>query len=139
MEEGKQRKVRKASETKIASTMCEATGYLATVFRSNLQPSPLHVEGSAQLLPATHPLFKAFESAVPARKRQWAITPKLLRGLYTLAGLAFPGTHNTPGAIAADLALVGLFFTMRSYKNTTTPQQGQSNTAGMLGVTFLEQ
>ena len=70
----------------------------------------LHIESSAQLFPAACSLFKAFENADLAPKRQQAITPKLLRGIYTLACLVFEVTHNTPPAIAADLKILGLFF-----------------------------
>jgi hypothetical protein len=122
----------------VAGTLRQATSNLATAFRNNLQPSPLHVAGSAQLLPATRSLFKAFANADPAPKRQRAITPKLLRGMYTLAGLDFPETHDTPAAIAADLAIVGLFFAMRSCENTTTPKPGRTKTVNMNGVTFLD-
>ena len=116
------------------STVLEATGYFATAFWNHLQPSPLHIEGSAQLLPATHSLFKAFENANPAPNQQRAITPK-----YTLAGLAFPESRDTPPAIAADLAIVGLFFAIRSCKNTiATPQPGKTKTVDMLGLTFLD-
>ena len=67
-----------------------------------------------------------------------AITPKLLRGMCTLAGLSLPMTHDLPAAIAADLAVVGLFFAMRSCENTTTPKPGKTKTVDMLGVTFLD-
>ena len=111
---------------------------MATAFRNNPQPRSLHVEGSAQLLPATRSLFKAFENADPASKRQRAITPKLLRDLHTLAGLAFPEIHDTPAAIAADLAIMGLFFAMRLCENTTTLRLGFTKMVGMLGVTVLD-
>ena len=123
----------------VTSTVREATGHLATAFRNHLEPSPMHIDGSAQVLPIARSLFKAFESADPAFKRQRAITPKLLRGMYiTLAGLAFAETHDTPSAIAADLAIVGLFFAMRSCENTTAPQPGKTKTVDMHGVTFLD-
>ena len=128
----------KRKKPMVASTVREATGHLATAFRNNLKPSPLHIAGSAQLLPSARSLFKAFENADPAPQRQRAITPKLLRGMYTLAGLAFDVTHDTPPAIAADLAIVGLFFAMRSCENTTTPQPGRTKTVDMRGVKFLD-
>jgi hypothetical protein len=103
-----------------------------------MQPSPLHVAGSSQLLPSARSLFKAFANADPAPKRQRAITPKLLRGMYKLAGLEFAETHDTPAAIAADLAILGLFFAMRSCENTTTPKPGRTKTVSMSGVVFLD-
>ena len=67
----------------VASTVREATSHLAMAFRNHLQPSPMHIEGSAQLLHAAHSLFKAFEHADPAPKQsQRTITPKLLQGMY---------------------------------------------------------
>jgi hypothetical protein len=122
----------------VASTVREATGHLATTFRDNHKQSPLHIEGSSQLLPATRSLFKAFSNADPAPQRQRAITPKLLRGMHALAGLALPTTHDLPAAVAADLAIVGLFFAVRSCENTTTPQPGRTKTVNMAGVTFWD-
>jgi hypothetical protein len=122
----------------VVSTVREATGHLATTFRDNHKQSPLHIEGSSQLLPATRSLFKAFSNANPAPQRQRAIAPKLLRGMHALAGLDLPTTHDLPAAVAADLAIVGLFFAMRSCENTTTPQPGRTKTVDMAGVTFLD-
>ena len=136
MEEGRRKNSGKASKT----NDCEHyAGSMATVFWNHLQPSPLHIVGSAQMLPTSiHSLFKVFVNADPAPKHQWAITPYLLQGMYTLAGLAFPESHDTPAAIAADLAIVGLFFAVRSYENTTIPQPDQTKMVDMLGVTFLD-
>ena len=52
--------------------------------------------------------------ADPAPQRQRAITPILLRGMYTLVvGWDFQVMHVlTPTAIAVDLAIVGLFYAM---------------------------
>jgi hypothetical protein len=98
----------------------------------------LHIAGSAQLLPSTHALFQAYSNIDPAPKRQRAITPKLLRGMYTLAGLDFPATSDLPAAIAAGLAIAGLFFTMRSCENSTTPKPGRTKTVAMAGIIFLD-
>ena len=62
--------VGKCTLTMVASTVREATGHLATAFWNHPQPSPMYIEGSAQLLPAARSLFNAFENADPARKRQ---------------------------------------------------------------------
>jgi hypothetical protein len=112
----------------VASTVREAAGHLAKAFRDNLEPSPVHLPGSAQLRPATRALFNAFSNADPAPKRQRAITPKLLRAMYTLAGLEFEETRDNPAAISTDLAILGFFFAMRSCENTTTPQPGLTKT-----------
>jgi hypothetical protein len=51
--------------------------------------------------------------------------------MHALAGLDLPTTHDLlPAAIAADLAIVGLFF--------ATPQPGRTNTVDMAGVTILD-
>jgi hypothetical protein len=98
----------------------------------------LHISGSAQLLPATRSLFNAFANADPATKRQQAITPEPLQGTHTLAGLEFRETRDTPAAIATNLAILGLFFAVRSCENTTTPKPGRTKTADMIGVIFLD-
>jgi len=121
----------------VAGTLREASSHLATAFRNNLQPSPLHVSGSSQLLPATRALFKAFSNADLAPKRQRAITPKLLQGVHRLAGLEFPERRDTPAAIATDLAVLGLLFAMRSCENTTTSKPGKTKTVEMVGAIFL--
>jgi hypothetical protein len=56
----------------------------------------------------------------------------------TLAGLEFRETRNAPAAIAADLAMLGLFFAMRSCENTTAPKPGRTKTVDMVGVIFLD-
>ena len=99
----------------------------AKVFRKILQPSPLHVAASAQLLPVNHSFFKAFVSADSlASKRHRAITlrncckrriPKqawLLKRLMIL--------HQPLWQIW--LSWLGFFFAMRLCKNTTTSQPG---------------
>ena len=58
--------------------------------------------------------------------------------MYTLSGLEFSVTRDTPAAIAADLAILGLFFAMRSCENTTTPKPGKTKTVDMVGVIFLD-
>ena len=122
----------------VASTVRQTASNLATAFRNNLQPSPLHIAGSAQLLPSARALLQAYANVDPAPKRQRAITPKLLRGMHTLAGLDFQVTRDLPAAIAADLAIAGLFFAMRSCESTTTPQPGRTKTVAMDGITFLD-
>jgi hypothetical protein len=122
----------------VAGYVRQAASHLAKTFRDHLQPSPVHLPGLAQLRPSTHSLFSAFANADPAPKRQRAITPKLLRVMCTLAGLEFRETHDSHAAIAADLAILGFFFAMRSCENTATPQPGLTKTVDMLGVVFLD-
>jgi hypothetical protein len=87
---------------------------------------------------ATRSLFGAFAHANPAPKRQQAITPRLMRGMCKLAGLASPQTHDAPASITADLAILGLFFAMRSCENIATPKPGHTKTVSMNGATFLD-
>jgi hypothetical protein len=122
----------------VAGTVREAAGHLAKAFRDNLSPSPVHLPGLAHLCPSTHSLFNAFANADPAPKRQQAITPKLLRTMHTLASLEFREAHDNPAAIAADLAILGFFFAMRSYENTAAPQPGLTKTVDMLDIVFLD-
>jgi hypothetical protein len=58
--------------------------------------------------------------------------------MYTLAGLDFAETRDTPAAIAADLAIAGFFFAMRSCENTTTPKPGRTKIVNMEGMIFLD-
>jgi hypothetical protein len=58
--------------------------------------------------------------------------------MHTLAGLEFRGTHDSPAAAAADLAIHGFFFAMRSCENAAAPQPGLTKTVDVLGVVFLD-
>jgi hypothetical protein len=84
-------------------------------FWHHLQPSPFHLKGSTQLCPFAKALFQAFNNVNPAAKRQQAITPKLLRGMFRLAGVAVDLTHDSPAAIIAELSIVAFFFAMGSH------------------------
>jgi hypothetical protein len=121
----------------VAGSVRQAASHLAKAFRDHLQPSPLHLPGSAQLRPSTHSLFSAFANADLAPNRQRAITPKLLRAMCTLAGLEFRETHDSPAAAAADLAILSFFFaTMRLCENAAAPQPGLTKTKKKLGFLF---
>jgi hypothetical protein len=58
--------------------------------------------------------------------------------MFTLAGLEFQETRDTPAAIAADLATLGFFFAMRSCENAATPKPGRTKTVDVVGVVFLD-
>ncbi len=58
--------------------------------------------------------------------------------MFTLAGLEFQETRDAPAAIAADLAMLGFFFAMRSCENATTPKPGRTKTVDVVGVVFLD-
>jgi hypothetical protein len=120
----------------VASTVQKAAGHVAAAFRHNLQPSPFHLKGSTQLHPFAKALFQAFNNVDPAAKRQQAITPKLLRGMFRLAGAAVALTHDSPAAIIAESSIVAFFFAMRSCECTTTPTPGGTKTINLAGAMF---
>jgi hypothetical protein len=106
-------------------TVREAAGHLATTFRHHFQPSPLHVSGSSHMHPTIRSLFKAFDNTDPPPNRQKAITPRLLRRMYSLSREEEPG-GNTIAAVTADLAILGFFYAMRSCENTAVPIRGRT-------------
>jgi hypothetical protein len=115
----------------VSSTVRDATSNLASAFRVQFQRSPFHVEGSTQLLPTVRALLKAYDNADPPPRRQKAITPKLLRKLFTLlSGL------SSAHAQAADTVLGGLFFTMRSCEHAKTPRPGRAKRVRMGCIVF---
>jgi hypothetical protein len=105
----------------VASTVRKAASHVAKAFRVHLKPSPLRIEGSVQLQPFAHALFQAFDNIDPAAYGQWAITPKLLQGMFWLAGLGIAMTHDSPITVATKIVIAGFFFAMRSCECMTTP------------------
>jgi hypothetical protein len=122
----------------VASTVRKAAGHLATAFRHNHQPSPLHVEGSPNLLPSIRSLFRAFDNVDPAISRQKAVTPKLLRRMFRVSGTGLAQTHDTAFAVVTELAIFGYFFAMRSCENTSTPKPGRTKIICLLGMIFRD-
>ena len=83
-------------------------------------------------------LLKAFDNEDPAKSQQRAMTPKLLRAMYRMAGANVPITHDTEFAIVAELAIMGFFYAMRSCEFTHTPQQGRTKLIRLRGIVFRD-
>ena len=122
----------------VSGTVQKAAGHVATTFRNHLQPSPFHLKGSTQLCPFARALVQAFNNVDPTAKRQRAITPKLLRGMFRLAGVAVLLTHDLPAAIIAELAIVAFFFAMRSCECAATSTPGKTKTINLAGIMFRD-
>jgi hypothetical protein len=109
----------------------DAAGYLAASFRSRFKRSPVHLEGSPQLLPTIRALLKAFDNTDPPPDRQKAITPKFLRKFFQfLSTERVNGTHNSLAHIA-DLVLGAFFFAMRSCEYTKSVPVGKTKRVRM--------
>ena len=106
--------VRDRQSPVVASTVRQATSHVAAAFRSNLRDSPLHIPNGTHLRPFVRSLLRAFENADPPKRQQRAITPKLLRSMFTRAGGTDPLTKDTMFSILSDLAIMAYFFVMRS-------------------------
>ena len=83
-------------------------------------------------------LLKAFDNADPARNQQRAITPKLLRAMYLMAGADVETTRDTEYAIIAELVIMGYFYAMRSCEFTRTPQRGRTKIIRLRGIVFRD-
>ena len=116
--------------------MRNATSSLASAFRDNLQPSPFHITNSSQLLSSVRSLLKAYENVDPPKKIQKAVTPKLLRCLFSHYG-GPPSTADTP-AHAADITIGGFFFAMRSCEYSKTPKPGKTKRVNLGNVVFRD-
>jgi hypothetical protein len=122
----------------VSVTVRKTAGYVATAFWNHLQPSPFHIKGSTKLLPFAKDLFQALDNINPAAKRQRAITHKLLRGMFRLAGILIYKTRDSPAAVIAKLAVVAFFFAMRSCECTATPTPGKTKTINLAGIVFRD-
>ena len=96
----------------------------------------MHVEGSANLRPFVRQLLKACNNKDPPKKQQRAITPKLLRAMFNLAGGGLELLRDTHQAIIAELAVIGFFYAMRSCELTNTPTEGRTKVIRLRGVKF---
>ena len=123
----------------VAGTLRQATGDVAATFRSNfLRISPMHVEGSSHLFPSIRALLKASDNVDPPSRRQKAITPKLLRAMFTLAGAGLETTKDTTMSVVSELAIIAYFYAMRSCEFTKTPLPGRTKVIKLSGVTFRD-
>ena len=120
----------------VANTVRTATGVLGSAFRGNFQQSPFHNPNAPHLRPVVRSLLQAYANADPSTKRQRAITPKLLRGMYSLSGAELPEYRDSHFAITSEIAIVGFFFAMRSCECTTTPTPGRTKIISLQGIIF---
>jgi hypothetical protein len=120
------------------STLRTATGHVASTFRDNFKPSPFHVEGSTNLRHQINELCRSYENVDPAPDKQKAITPKLLRSMFKLAGIGLPQFHDQTFAVITELAILGFFFAMRSCENTTPPKPGKTKLISLGGLVFRD-
>ena len=122
----------------VASTVRQASSHVASTFWGNLRDSPLHIPNGAHLRPFVCSLLKAFENEDPPKYQQRAITPNLLRSMFTRAGADDALTKDTFFAILADLAIMAYFFAMRSCEFTATPLPGRTKIIHLRGIVFRD-
>ena len=98
----------------------------------------MHISGSNHLRPFVRSLLKAFDNADPAKNQQRAITPKLLRAMYLMAGTNVEATQDSEFAIITELVIMGYFYAMRSCEFTRTPQRGRTKLIRLRGIVFRD-
>jgi hypothetical protein len=96
----------------------------------------MHGTGSANYHPLISELFQAYKNVDPPTEKQKAITPKLLRYMYTSAGGGNTSTHMLVTFVTAELAIMGFFWAMRSCENTTPPVPGRTRIIRLRGIIF---
>ena len=122
----------------VAGTLRKTTSNLAAAFRRNIGSSPLHLPGSANVRPFVRMWLKACDNGDPPKKQQRAITPQLLRFMYTRSGCDARETHDDDAAVVAEVAIVAYFYAMRSCEITTTPTPGRTKITRLRGVIFRD-
>jgi hypothetical protein len=121
----------------VLSTVRNAASNLAAAFWGHFQQSPMHIQGSTQLLPTTvRALLKALNNADLPAQCQKAITPKLLRKFFKLLASGTQNSGTTAQAHTADLVLGVFFFTVRSCKYTRTAKLGRTKHIRMGCIVF---
>ena len=98
----------------------------------------MHIPGSPHLRPSIRSLLRATSNVDPPPNRQKAITPKLLRAMFTMAGVGLKATNDTPMAIVSELAIMGYFYAMRSCEFTQTARPGRTKIISLDGVQFRD-
>jgi hypothetical protein len=98
----------------------------------------MHVPGSTHLRPSIRALLRALDNQDPPPNRQKAITPKLLKAMFDLAGAGLPLTQDTAMSVTTELAIAGYFFAMRSCEFTTTPKPGRTKIIAISGIHFRD-
>jgi hypothetical protein len=120
----------------VANIVRQATSNLGATFRGHCQQSPFHIPQSPNLQPFVHSLLSAYTNADPSTRRQLAITPKLLRGMFSLSGAERPERCDSDFAILSELPIVGFFYAMRSCEATTTSTPERTQIIALNGVVF---
>jgi hypothetical protein len=117
----------------VLSTVCDAAGYLAAPFLGSFQSSPIHFEGSSQLLPIIWALLKAIDKTDPPPDRQKAITPKFLPKFFQFlnAETSRSGKASTLPQHSVDLVLGAFFFAMRPCECTKSAPVGKTKAVSM--------
>lgn len=116
----------------LSGTVRETTSHVAASFRNHFKCSPFHNPVGSHFLPSISNLLKSYTDVDPATKRQKAISPKLLRHMYSLA----KGGGDNINFITAQLAIGGFFFAMRSCEQVQTPVPGKTKIIDLDGCTF---
>jgi hypothetical protein len=90
----------------VASTVRQATSYVASSFWKCFKPSPFHLEDHKAICPTIRQLLGAFKNLDLPRNHQKAITPKFHWVLYRLRGAGSLATQDSVPAVAAQLAIL---------------------------------
>lgn len=122
----------------VSSTVRDAASRLAAAFRHHNEPSPVHLANSSLLCPTIRSLLRAFDNNDPPPNRQKAITPRLLRRLYSASGAFNPLLRDCAPAVVADLLIGAWFFAMRSCEFTHTPTPGRTKIINLAGIIFRD-
>jgi hypothetical protein len=117
-------------------TVRNAASSLATAFRKNHQPSPLHHQSGTNLQHVFRSLLRAYDNQDPAPTRQKAITPRLLLALYDSSGAKTVALRDSAPSVTADLVLGSFFFACRACEYTKTKLPGKTKVIVLGGVIF---
>jgi hypothetical protein len=122
----------------VSSTIRDAISSVASAFRQRGRSSPFHIQNGVNDAGSIHPkvraLLKGFESLdLPPAKQQKAVTPALLRDLYSMAGKMTTCSQHT-----ADLILGAYFFAMRACEFCETERPGKTKKLTPRNVTFRD-
>ena len=87
----------------VVGTVRTTTSLLGAAFRGHFKQSPFHNPNASNLRPVVRTLLQSYANGDPSTKRQRTITPKLLRGMYTLSGAGSPEAHDSHFAIISEI------------------------------------
>jgi hypothetical protein len=123
----------------VGGTVRNAASSLATAFRNDHRPSPLHHQSGTNLRPVFSALLRAYDNQDPAPNRQKAITPRLLRALFDSSGAQTIALRDSAPSVTADLVLGSYFFACRACEYTKTKLPGKTKVIVLGGVIFRSQ